>query len=174
MRSVPAVGGTVQPLRHPTHYCSPLLVVNVRPSPLVLCLFLLFLPSLFVDRSLALLPVVDCSLRSIPFITRLASCCRCVCSTLSLTCSSSRAAVLEALALCGPSTISTPMDACSSDREVHNMGKYRRYRPIGLARLRESWAVLDDKMRKRHYKQSREPWPFVFARVRCDIQRQLQ
>ena len=77
----------------PTRPCSPPLVVNVRFSlPLSSVLSACFCTSLFVGRSLALLPVVDCSRRPLRFTTRPACCCRCwllhvvSCSSLVLLC----------------------------------------------------------------------------------------
>lgn len=52
--------------------------------------------------------------------------------------------------------------------------EYVRYRPIGYARLRDSWAVLDERIRKRHYKQPRERQADVFTHVRSYTETHLQ
>ena len=48
--------------------------------------------------------------------------------------------------------------------------EYQQHRPTGFSALRESWAVVDAAMRKRHYKQPKESWSVVFKRVRSNIQ----
>src|ERR1700733_8873105 len=64
-------------------------------------------------------------------------------------------------------TLAELIERCATYEE------YLQHRPIGYARLRKSWAVLDAAMRKRHYKQPREPWPVVFKRVRSYTERRL-
>lgn len=64
-------------------------------------------------------------------------------------------------------TLAEVIERCTTWEE------YLQHRPIGFSALSESWAVLDAAMRKRHYKQPREPWPVVFTRVRSNTESRL-
>ena len=55
-----------------------------------------------------------------------------------------------------------------------DLEKYVRYRPIGYQRLTDTWAVLDERMRKRQYKKPKEPQAAAFAHVRSYTETQLQ
>jgi hypothetical protein len=65
-------------------------------------------------------------------------------------------------------TLAEVIERCTTYEE------YLLHSPVGDARLRDSWAVLDAAVRKRHYKQQREPLPVAYTHVRAYIERQLR
>ena len=65
-------------------------------------------------------------------------------------------------------TLSEVIKQCTTWEE------YQRRRPTGFSAMRESWAVVDAAMRKRHHKQPKEPWSVVFTRVHSNMKRSIE